>query len=80
MDRSATLEQKLDALATNLETAEVLNSVLRHASKEDQAHATLENKRLPVRVALIAVMEFLTAAGIAKRGGFPSRSGTLCIV
>ena len=71
LDRSATLEQKLDALATTLGIAETLDSHLRHASRGNSEHATLENERLPVRVALIAVMEFLTAAGIAKRGGFP---------
>jgi hypothetical protein len=62
-----TLQQKLDALATNLGIAEMLNSVLRHASKENQAHATSEDARLPIRVALIAVMEFLVAAGIGDR-------------
>ena len=67
LDRSATLEEKLDALATNLGRAEALSSMLRHASKENHEHATLENKRLPVRVALIATMEFLTAAGVGNK-------------
>ena len=67
LDRSTTLEQKLDALATNLEIAETLDSALRHASKENSEHVTPANKRLPIRVALMATMEFLVAAGVGNR-------------
>jgi hypothetical protein len=67
LDRSATLEQKLDAFVTNLGIAEALDSALRHASRENSEHVTLANKRLPIRVALMVTMEFLVAAGVGNR-------------
>ncbi len=67
LEKKATLEEKLDAFKNKLVLAETLDSVLRHASKDNSEHATPANKRIPIQAALIATMQFLIATGAGNK-------------
>ena len=74
LDREASLSEKVIELATNLAIADTLDATRLHSLKENPTSnegVSSANLRYPTRVALTAIMEFLIAAGLAKKGGGP---------